>query len=964
MKAVPLAFTGTILLGAGALPGAAPDNTPWRTTPEGVAWHAGDLEVRLQRNGEITLHRQDRPLASLAFFHWHGPWIYERLEQGTVLEPLAIAADNTLTLAGTWGTKPPAPPLAYTLTMQPRNNAIDVRLSVRKTGPLHLTAGLWAAMSVPRRDDETLTLLADPGMCAPVGKTLSGPFRRLFLGRPGQPSLSLEPGSVAALRSRITDAQHNLEICLRRGEFTPRETVEVRFSLGDAIMPPTPPDPARPRHDTLALRAASGLPPAIGLYEPIELHVDLTGTWDNPYDPDDVRLDAHLADASGRTWVVPGFFMVPHRRLVQDGMELMLPENEGRWCVRLTPMATGSLRCRLAAADRNGSAALDLPALAVEPSTEKGFLRVSRADPRYLVYDSGAPYLPIGHNLPIYPAAGQLADEALAKMAGAGENFNRWWMSSSGLGIEWEAQLGRYRQLQAARLDAALAWARDLGFSYMMCMDTHQDFRLDGWRANPFNARNGGPCATVAEWFTNETARKLYRKRLRYTVARWGYSTAVLCWEFGNEFEGWENTPRDAILDWHREMAQTLKSLDPFQHPVTTSWWSKTGPEEFWELPDIDIVQTHCYTNNNANVAEQVRAYCLHQRQRFGKPHIFGEFGIRSHETTADKDPKGWALHNAFWAALCSGCDGIPMPWWHENYIDPLDLYFHFAAIRAFTRDLPFGSQRWDILDTDTEYADPTEADRHPRDVELTTASGFRKRGVTRFAVAPDGSIHDPGELLGLLHGQGHADLRAPPSFEVTFPEDANAILHVGRVSHSGLLRVFVDEKVVLERDLACGPEHGKSWQYRPRWQLWESVYDEDIPVPVPAGAHLIRVENHGKDWIEVTRYTFQGCRRILKPDLLAAAISCGEHTLLWLQNRESTWYNHARNRVPPVPGFTVALRGLPPAIYEVEWWDTWRGAPQNTETVAAEDGILRLTRTGVATDLAARIRPARDEGK
>ena len=51
---------------------------------------------------------------------------------------------------------------------------------------------------------------------------------------------------------------------------------------------------------------------------------------------------------------------------------------------------------------------------------------------------------------------------------------------------------------------------------------------------------------------------------------------------------------------------------------------------------------------------------------------MFGEFGIRSHSTTADKDPQGWAVHNSLWAGLTSFAAGGPMPWWHEHYIDPL----------------------------------------------------------------------------------------------------------------------------------------------------------------------------------------------------------------------------------------------------------------------------------------------------
>ena len=31
------------------------------------------------------------------------------------------------------------------------------------------------------------------------------------------------------------------------------------------------------------------------------------------------------------------------------------------------------------------------------------------------------------------------------------------------------------------------------------------------------------------------------------------------------------------------------------------------------------------------------------------------------------------------------------MPWWHENYLDKLDLYFHFTALANFTAGLAAG---------------------------------------------------------------------------------------------------------------------------------------------------------------------------------------------------------------------------------------------------------------------------------
>lgn len=723
---------------------------------------------------------------------------------------------------------------------------------------------------------------------------------------------------------------------------------------------------AESRHDNLQITGVSPSSGTVAQYDKLELRVDLRGTWDNPYDPDDVALDALLTTASGKRLQQPGFFMVDQKRTVRDGIEVMSPVGSGRWVVRVAATEVGPLQCKLTVRDRSGVVTRDIGPFTVQRGAQKGFLRQSKIDPHYLQFDNGVGFLPIGHNLPIYHTSKQLADQAIRKMAAKGENFNRWWMSRSGLGIEWERKLGWYRQVEAARLDYMLDLAAQLDFYYMLCMDTHQDFRENGWKVNPFNKVNGGPCATVSDWFTNAEARAFYKKRLRYTVARWGYSPHVLCWEFGNEFEGWANTSEETKIVWHREMAAYLATLDPNRHLITTSWWSKTGPESCWQIPQMGIVQTHCYTNNDANVAQQVRDYSLHQWNEFGKPHIFGEFGIRSHTTTADKDPQGWGLHNAFWAAVCSGCCGIPMPWWHENYIEPLDLYFHFTAIANFTKDAPFGTTRWEQLaPAPPEYVTPP-AEPIVTDIVLTPVSQWGKSAQNQFHVARDDSVNDPDAIHELLHGQGHRDLQNAPTFDVDFPRAGKFIVGVGRVSSSGHLKIWLDDQLRLDREFPCGENIGKQSNYQAQWDLWESVYDEDVVIDVPAGRHRIKVGNLGKDWMRISRYVFTGCRVVDRPNLLVAAIRSPEMTLVWLQNRASTWFNHhpatasGGKPIAVVPPARLTLEGYPAGCYQIQWWDTWKGEPDGTEQVVAEDGKIVLLTGAIKTDRAAKVVPIR----
>ena len=220
-----------------------------------------------------------------------------------------------------------------------------------------------------------------------------------------------------------------------------------------------------------------------------------------------------------------------------------------------------------------------------------------------------------------------------------------------------------------------------------------------------------------------------------------------------------------------------------------------------------------------------------------------------------------------------------------------------------------------------------------------------------------DGTLADDRAPQQLLHGGGHRDLKNPPTFVVDFPKPGKFIVHVGIVSNSGLLRIWVDDEQALERELPCGEGLGKSSVWREQWNIWETTYDEDVAVDVPAGRHRIRVENFGGDWVRVTRYAFTGCRVLDRPNVLVCGMKTPGLAMLWLQNRDSSWYNHARDKVRSVDPFTLSVTGLPDGPCRIEWWKTWRAAPERVEPADVQQGRLTLTIPGLEADVALKIK-------
>jgi hypothetical protein len=297
------------------------------------------------------------------------------------------------------------------------------------------------------------------------------------------------------------------------------------------------------------------------------------------------------------------------------------------------------------------------------------------------------------------------------------------------------------------------------------------------------------------------------------------------------------------------------------------------------------------------------------------------------------------------------------MPWWHENYIDPLDLYFHFTAIGRFTKDLPLGTEKWEPLETTgPEFIDRSKPPE-TGDVVVIPQSRWGKPEHNEFVVRGDGSIAEDRLPQQLLHGRGHRDLKNPPTFVVHHPRPGKFIIHVDKVSHSGRLQVFVDDQVRLDRELPCGEKLGKSSVHRPQWKLWETTYDEDFAVDIPAGRHRIRVDNLGNDWVAVTKYTFTGCQVLDKPNVLVCGMKSKSVAILWLQNRESCWYNHGKGKTDPVEAFRLTLGGFKDGRYLLEWSETWKGEATGIEEVEAKNGCLTMTVPRLTTDVAMKIR-------
>jgi hypothetical protein len=438
----------------------------------------------------------------------------------------------------------------------------------------------------------------------------------------------------------------------------------------------------------------------------------------NPVAPETERVDEFGAKADTGGVILTGVFTHPKADTVRipafwDGE----PDGSaGTWRVRMTPTAPGEWNYRFELEDavtpketKGVAASLPQGKFVAVASDDRGFIRVAPGG-RYFQFEDQTAFIPFGCNL--VKTSDRSTIETWAKRLQAHDmnTWRVWFHPLHKIAIEWTPTgppgykekmedapgLGRYVMSAARYMDFVVDQAEENGLYCILCQDGVgcYDPMPSGaggkpagdqpwhWPYNPYRSI----CKDGIEFFSNALAKSYYKRRLRYIAARWSYTPHVFAFELHNEIDliylhavypdHPERFKLQDLLDWHAEMADFLRKLDPYRRAVTTSTTGNALPwDTVWKGQKYDNHLSRLYEKmdfNGHHIYNKDPEYVARTAAKFaktlpGKPLVLGEWGLGA-ESGADSQvsvPIG--LHNVLWIELMT-CGTAPLFWYWDEY--------------------------------------------------------------------------------------------------------------------------------------------------------------------------------------------------------------------------------------------------------------------------------------------------------
>jgi hypothetical protein len=477
-------------------------------------------------------------------------------------------------------------------------------------------------------------------------------------------------------------------------------------------------------------------PKSVPQYEKFEANFELSRYYSNPFDPDVVDVTAHFTAPSGKQFTYPCFYFQNYIRRRDGEYEKLIPAGAPLWKLRIAPTETGEYSFWITVSDNTSKFTTPKMKFNAASPLSKGFVRISPKDPLFFEFNDGSFFYPIGLSLHctyddryhsttlgknkievrdhpgdkrtteggfIIDRRSYVHTDLFKKMHDNGMNATEIWFASWGYEIEWRgdwrgyAGINQYNMENAWRLDLVMESACENDIYFNLVLHCHGQFGEGGERGrdgefdnHPYNRSNGGFLRNPIQIFYEDKAFTNLMKRLRYIVARYGYSRNIFGWEIISETDLTAASVSPASRNFVLKYTKKLKEMDIHNHPVTNHYSGSymITDDRLMKEPSMDFVTGDAYRGWAGQGAPfhfppfyELLSQTSEYWNKFKKPGLVTECGccwFGGTEYALFND-----VHQVCWATWMTHLAGTSLFWWFE-YVDTKDLYWHYKAFAKF----------------------------------------------------------------------------------------------------------------------------------------------------------------------------------------------------------------------------------------------------------------------------------------
>jgi PKD repeat protein len=639
--------------------------------------------------------------------------------------------------------------------------------------------------------------------------------------------------------------------------------------------------------------------PTVARYEKLELTVHFSATFTNPFDFDQVNLKTKFFSPSGKQYVMDGFYMQDYVMTVPNQLT---PAGQPKWLLRFAPDETGTWNYIVSVTDAAGTTSYENRQFVCTASSHKGFIK---RDGNKLKFKNGEIFQALGVNLAFqwWWDGFTIYEDWIDELAANGGNYTKLSMAPWIFEIEWQQTgTGQYMQRQN------YAWALDWVFDHLMerqiyCQFNvmiHDELRTDvnfGWNQNPYSNVLGGPCHEPQNFLVNPTAISLYKRKLRYINARWGYSPQLAMWEHISETDatGIYESFGSQSSQWINNMTDYMQTIDTYQRPISTGFAIPQHGWDIWNYAGTGFTQLHVY-DFIPDLEMKIYNYSRWSVQTWNKPFVVSEFALGHNPAEViQNDPNGISFHNVLWSSMFSGAFGSAMSWWWDNYLYPNGLFSYFKPIADF-----FADAQPDLASLQPEVPLCTSANYETISVTPGYNNGNSKTPQNYFVLTPAGTLSPPDIFVGyFLYGSLYGNRRNPPTFKVNYIVGGKFKVHTSDIAVFSSIKIKIDGVTVLDQT---------------------AIPNSTYSVNVPAGQHEIRIENSLSGMVRIKRYDFE----TYAPQLRTFVLRNNKYVAGWMQNRKYNWQYLQQFGTPlPAGQAKIYLNDFTPGRYEFTWYNS-----------------------------------------